>query len=86
VSRKTLLALSDAITRFEHRELDLHELRPCVFAAAEQEEGATGLELRSLGHALEAIELNVCAAERRGVALEQLEPLTRLLRARVPAA
>jgi hypothetical protein len=86
VSRKALLALRDAITRFEHGELDLHELRSHVFGAADREEGTTAVELRSLGHALEAIELNVCEAERRGAALEQLEPVARLLRVRVAAA
>ena len=86
MSRNALLALSDAIARFEHGELDVHELCSHVFGAADGEEGATAVELRSLGLALEAIEPNVCEAERRDAALEQLEPVARLLQARMAAA
>jgi hypothetical protein len=86
VSRSALVRLNNAIARFEQGELDLQGLRTCLFDTADEEDGATAVELRGLGHALEAIELNVCEAERRGVALEQLEPVARLLRARAAAA
>jgi hypothetical protein len=83
VSREALL---DAITRFQQDELSLAALRARVLVAADEARGGAGVELRSLAHGLEAIELNVCEAERRGAVLEQLEPVARALRARVPAA
>jgi hypothetical protein len=80
VSREALLALSDAIARFERGELDLDELRLQVAAAARSEEDLRGLEA-----SLDAIALGVCDREQRPAVLEQLEPVSRLLRGRLAA-
>jgi hypothetical protein len=76
VSREALL---EAITRYRQGALSLGELRAAV--AAVQAEGELGDELRRLDAALESIELGVCEADRRGAALEQLEPAARALEA-----
>ena len=70
-------ALREAITRFRQEEIGLDDLRATV--ASTDEEGALGDELRRLDVALESIELGVCEADRRGAALEQLEPVARLV-------
>ncbi len=72
-------ALLHAITRYRQGELSLGELRTAVAAA--EAEGELGDELRRLDAALESIELGVCEADRRGAALEQLEPVSRALEA-----
>ena len=43
-------------------------------------------EARELAQMLQAIELGVCAAERRAAALEQLEPSARLVRERLASS
>ena len=70
-------ALRDAIRWFRQDQIGLDELRAAV--AADEAEGALGDELRRLDVALESIELGVCEADRRGAALEQLEPVARLV-------
>lgn len=70
-------ALREAITRFRQDELGLDDLRAAVATA--EGEGELGDELRRLDATLESIELGVCEADRRGAALEQLEPVARLL-------
>jgi hypothetical protein len=58
-------AVERELSRFEADELSVEELR-------ERLEGLEDEEARELAEMLQAIELGVCAAERRGVALEQL--------------
>ena len=70
-------ALREVITRFRRDQIGLDELRAAVGAA--EGEGELGEELRRLDVALESIELGVCEADRRGTALEQLEPVARLV-------
>ena len=70
-------ALRDAIKRFRQDQIGLDDLRAAVAAA--KGEGTLGDELRRLDVALESIELSVCEADRRGAALEQLEPVARLV-------
>jgi len=70
-------ALREAITRFRQDQIALDDLRAAV--AATRAEGTFGDELRRLDVALESIELGVCEADRRGAALEQLEPVARLV-------
>ena len=60
-----LSAVEHELGRFEADELSVEALR-------ERLEGLEGEEARELAEMLQAIELGVCAAERRGVALEQL--------------
>ena len=72
-------ALLDAITRFRRDELSVEELRACIAAEARVADGGLGVELRSLGATLDAIVLGICESDRRGAALEQLEPIARLL-------
>jgi len=74
MSREALLG---AIARYRQGGLSLGELRAAVAAA--EAEGELGDELRRLDAVLEAIELGVCEADRRGAALEQLEPAARAL-------
>jgi hypothetical protein len=61
----SLGAVERELSRFEADELSVEGLR-------ERLEGLEGEEARELAEMLQAIELGVCAAERRGVALEQL--------------
>jgi hypothetical protein len=77
VSREALL---DAITRFRQDELSVDELRERVADEARGAEGELGEELRRLEATLEAIVLGICESDRRGAALEQLEPAARLVR------
>ena len=70
-------ALREAITRFRQEQIGLGDLRAAVAAA--EGDGVFGDELRRLDVALESIELGVCEADRRGAALEQLEPVARLV-------
>ena len=76
----SLEALSEAITRFRRDELSVDQLRDRVAAEARAAGGGLGVELRSLEATLDAIVLGICESDRRGAALEQLEPLARLLR------
>ena len=77
MSREGLL---DAITRFRQDELSVDELRERVAAEAGAADGELGDELRRLDATLEAIVLSICESDRRGAALEQLEPAARLVR------
>jgi hypothetical protein len=70
-------ALREAITRFRQDPIGLDELRAAV--AATEDYGELAEELRRLDVVLESIELGVCEADRRGAALEQLEPVARLV-------
>ena len=72
-------ALRDAITRFQRDELTVEELRDRVAAEARSAGGGVGVELRSLEATLDAIVLGICESDRRGAALEQIEPVARLL-------
>jgi hypothetical protein len=73
-------ALFQAITRFQRGELSLEELQATVAAEGRAADGELGVELRSLAATLESISLGICESDRRGAALEQLEPAVRLIR------
>jgi hypothetical protein len=72
-------ALFQAITRFQRGELSLEDLQETVAAEGRTAGGELGVELRSLGATLESISLGICKSDRRGAALEQLEPAVRLI-------
>jgi len=72
-------ALRQAITSFRQDRIGLDELRSAVAGA--EADCELDDELRRLEAALESIELGVCEADRRGAALEQLEPVARLVEA-----
>jgi hypothetical protein len=75
----SLEALLEAITRFQRGELSLEDLQAIVAAENRAAGGELGVELRSLGATLESIRLGICESDRRGAALEQLEPAVRLI-------
>jgi hypothetical protein len=72
-------ALREAITSFRQDLIGLEALRSALAGA--EADGDLRDELRRLEAALESIELGVCEADRRGAALEQLEPVARLVEA-----
>ena len=87
MSRNILLTLHDAIFRFRQGPMSVSELQSRLNGNAQALDRSVGddllNELRRLDGALEMIIFTVSADEQRNAALAELEPVSKLIRARL---